>query len=102
MNNWNKSITLVTQTQTRDSNGILVNGETLLTGVPAEFKSVSRQEAVTANQLGYMANYVIRLLKVNYSGQQMMIDEDNSKRYRVQRQFEVTPEIIELTVSDNG
>lgn len=77
---------------------ILVDGDGNQTAVFAVAASVSADEMVRAEQLGYKAKAKCTLLRAEYSGQQFVIMDDN--KYAVYRVYEPDGEKIELYVEE--
>ena len=50
--------------------------------------------------MGYNAELVVEILSCNYNNQPLLINCKNNKKYAIQRTFEVTSEVIQLTCSD--
>jgi len=100
MNNWSDTITLVIYEKTKDKDGFEVKTPIKVEHIPANFKSVTRKEEEHSNKLGYKADVVIEIMKINYSDEETLIDEKNSKTYAIKRTFARSSEIIELVCSD--
>ncbi len=100
MRNWVDAIKLVSLTSTKDSDGFEVEVETETDKIPANFKSVTRAEEEHSKIMGYNAELVVEILSCNYNNQPLLINCKNNKKYAIQRTFEVTSEVIQLTCSD--
>ena len=99
-NNWSNAITLVSYIGTKDPDGFDVPFETKIEHIPANFKSVTRKEEEHSKVLGYKADIVVEMMLCNYSNQKTLIDEQTGKKYAIQRTFNKSSEIIEMTCSD--
>lgn len=100
MNNWVDAIKLVSITSTKDSDGFKVEVETETEMIPANFKSVTRAEEEHSKAMGYTAELVVEIMTCNYHNQPLLINCKNNKKYTIQRTFEISSEVIQLTCSD--
>lgn len=85
---WNKSIKLVIgQVTKEDKEGFDTVTELYVEGVPANFRDLTRNDLIQANQSGYSADQNIEIMACNYSGEKLLIDEETGERYEVVRTF---------------
>ena len=85
---WNKSIKLVIGvTKETDEDGFDTETEQFLTDIPANFKDVTRNDELIANQSGYTANQNIEIMRCNYNGEQYLYDEENGDKYEIKRTY---------------
>lgn len=100
MNNWTDSIYLVSYDKTKDSDGFSTLEEKRSVEIPANFKRITRAEEEHSKIMGYTANLVVELMKVNYNHEPDLIDVRTSRKYAIRRAYESSSEIIQLTCSD--
>lgn len=100
MNNWKDAIFLVSYTSTKDADGFYVGVEDKSEEIPANFKSVTRAEEEHSKKMGYKAKLIVEVMKCNYDNQEVLIDSSTNKKYSIQRSYEISSEILELTCSD--
>lgn len=85
---WNKSISLpVERHGQQDSAGFEQVGYDYITGIPASFKDVGREEEILAAQKGYTADHNIDIMACNYNGASFLLDESDGCRYDIHRTF---------------
>lgn len=85
---WNSSIKLPTGKKTKtDEDGFSTETFTFLEGIPANFKDVTRNDLILANQDGYQADVLIEIMNCNYSGQSWLVDEQTGQEYGIKRTF---------------
>ena len=86
---WNKSIKLPKEiVEVVDDDGFGGSEEvTFLEGIPANFKDLSRNAVVLANQSGNNATIEVEIMACNYDNQGYLIDEATGIRYDIKRAF---------------
>lgn len=86
---WNKSVCLLTGLETgRDGEGyVSETRKTWLTGIPANFLDVTREDEILAQQYGYTASQRIEIAACNYNGEKTLLEEASGERYEVRRAF---------------
>lgn len=86
---WTHSIKLpIAEEQQLDEDGFPIKGnETWLEHIPASFTSLTRQDEIQANQIGYDAEINVTIIDCNYSGQRYLVDESDGKKYFIQRTY---------------
>lgn len=86
-------ITLVTETYTKDAEGVNQVTETT-TDVFCKVRSVSRADFYSAGELGLALSYVFITNPVNYSGQKVLVF--GGERYAVVRTYQPSLDVLEI------
>ena len=97
---WNGSISLPSGKQAgQNKNGFETETEyAFMKGIRAQFKEVTRSEQSLAQQKGYTADIVVRIMACNYQGQSFFKDEATGEYYDIRRTYRPPDAMtIELT-----
>ena len=86
---WNKSISLPVKKSNKTDKDGFPTDETYeyLSGVPASFTDVTRNDELLAKQQGYIADQNGEIMAGNYNGQSFLVDETTGERYEVRRAY---------------
>lgn len=86
---WNKSVRLLAGLEPkRDAEGyVSETKESWLSGIPANFLDVTREDEILAQQFGYTASQRIEIAACNYNGEKTLMEEASGERYEVKRAF---------------
>ncbi len=84
---WNRSVSFpVKKAGSTDKDGFPVDEAwEYLSGIPASFTDVTRNDEMLAGQQGYTADQNVTVMVCNYSGQPFLVDEATGERYEIRR-----------------
>ncbi len=85
---WNKSISMpVNAQEIQDAAGFVTAETQYITGIPANFLDITRNDEILAAQKGYNADMTIEIMACNYTGASFLIDESDGTVYDIIRTF---------------
>lgn len=93
---WTKSIAFPMNgsDKSQDNDGFTKTEHEYITGIPASFADVTREDILIASQSGYTANVNVDILACNYNGADYLVDEGTGERYDIKRSFKKNRSMI--------
>lgn len=85
---WNRSISLPIKRITNENSEGFENEEWVyMTGIRANFRDVTRQDKILAQQVGYDASMVVEIAACAYNNAPFLIDESTHETYDIRQTF---------------